>query len=43
MFDVCAAEKWEDVEAALATNVRARTNEVVFIFERALQRSEDEW
>lgn len=36
VFDVC-------VESALATNVRAGTDEVVFIFERAFQRSEDEW
>jgi hypothetical protein len=36
MFDVCKAKAWEQVVNALTSNVADRTDEVVLIFERAL-------
>lgn len=40
MFDVMRAKRWEDVVAALTSNVEQRTDEVVLLFERPL-RDED--
>lgn len=36
MFDVLAAKRWEDVVAALVSNEKSRTDEVVLLFERPL-------
>jgi len=36
MFDVMRAKRWEDVVAALTSNVEQRTDEVVLLFERPL-------
>lgn len=36
MFDVLAAKRWEDVVAALVSNEKSRTDEVVLLFERAI-------
>jgi hypothetical protein len=36
MFDVCKAKVWEQVVQALTSNVADKTDEVVLIFERAL-------
>jgi cytochrome c1 len=37
MFDVMKASRWEQVVEALTSNVESRTDEVVLIFERALE------
>ncbi|KAL3805920.1 hypothetical protein HJC23_007881 [Cyclotella cryptica] len=37
MFDVMAAKRWEDVVAALVSNESSRTDEVVLLFERAVE------
>jgi len=36
MFDVMKSDVWEKVINALTSNVPARTDEVVLLFERAL-------
>ena len=37
MFDVMKASRWEQVVEALTSNVESKTDEVVLIFERALE------
>ena len=37
MFDVLQAKSWEQVVEALVSNTEDKTDEVVLIFERALE------
>lgn len=37
MFDVLAAKRWDDVVAALVSNEKSRTDEVVLLFERPIK------
>lgn len=38
MFDVLAAKRWDDVVAALISNEKSRTDEVVLLFERPVKK-----
>jgi hypothetical protein len=40
MFDVAKAASWEEVVEALTSNVASRTDEVVLLFERPLEKTE---